>query len=389
MKITLCFLFLFFLLYQRTHGLPAGFRDEGVTFRSGTTGFAFVPTGEGESILLLCQRKGKVFALLDPDNPDGKLLEILDIQDRVCSQGERGVSQVQPHPNFLQNRYVYLTYTYDKHGGCEFSDVNGPVNVVSRFRLDDDLKMVDEKIILQTSPLPTKVHNALDMKFGNDGYLYVTFGNGGKSNEYQNSQKSNTLLGSLVRITDDGGIPPDNPFTEDDDRQCGSDGSTSSSGRCSEIWSIGLRNPFRLAMNPNEKDFTQFYVNDVGGATWEEISEVTSKAPGKNYGYREMEGPCRRGSKTDCKPNEKYEDPLYWYEHNDEGDGCVSGGAFVPNGIWPEEYDNKYMFADFIFKKIFFLSENGDGCRECSPPRPAFDRESFKSTSDTGQPVQV
>jgi len=389
MRITLCSLFLLFFINQRTLGLPAGFRDEGVAFKSGSTGFAFVPTEDGGSILLICQRKGEVVALLDPDKPGGKLVDVLDMEEKVCSQGERGVSQILPHPDFLKNRYLYLTYTYDINGGCEFSDVDGPVNVVSRFRLTDDLKMVDEKILVQTTPLPSKVHNGGDMKFGNDGYLYVTLGNGGKANEYGNSQKMNTLLGSVIRITDDGGIPPDNPFTEDKDRACAKSGSTSSSRRCSELWAIGFRNPFRFAMNPNQKKYTQFYVSDVGGATWEEISEVTSKSPAKNYGYREMEGPCDRGSKTNCKPNEKYEDPLYWYEHNSGGDGCVSGGAFVPKGIWPKEYDNKYLFADFIFQKIFTLSESGDGCRDCSPPRPDFERDTFKSTKDTGQPVQL
>lgn len=373
----------------RIHALPSGFRDEGVAFKSGATGFTFVPKVDGGSILLICQKKGEVIAIPDPDKADSKKVDVLDIEDKVCTDGERGISQIIPHPDFLKTRYVYLFYTFDKNGGCKFSDVDGPVNVVSRFTLNDDLKMVDEKIILQTSPLHSKVHNAGDMKFGNDGYLYVTLGNGGKANEHMNSQKANTLLGSIVRITEDGDIPSDNPFTDDDDRKCGNDGVTSSSSRCSEIWSIGFRNPFRFAMNPNEKDFTQFWVHDVGGATWEEISEVTSKSPGKNYGYRDMEGPCKRGSKVDCKPNEKFVDPLFYYEHNEEGDGCVAGGAFIPNGIWPSQYDNKYLFADFIFKEIYLLSKGDDGCRDCSPPRPDYQRESFKSTGDTGQPLQL
>ena len=265
MRIVACCLFFLSVYNQRILALPAGFRDEGVAFKSGATGFSFIPKEDGGSILLIAQRKGEVVALLEPDKADGKLVDVLDFEDRVCSDGEGGMSQITPHPDFLKNRYVYLFYTFDKNGGCKFSEIDGPVNVVSRFRLNDDMKMVDEKIILQTTSLPSKVHNASDMKFGNDGYLYVTLGNGGMANEYGNSQKLNTLLGSIILITDDGGIPRDNPFTDDSDRKCGDDGSTSSSQRCSKIWSTGFRNPFRFAMNPNEKEFTQFYVHDVGG----------------------------------------------------------------------------------------------------------------------------
>ena len=374
---------------SRIHCLPAGFRDEGVNFKSGTTGFAFVPREKGGHMLLICQRKGEVIAMLDPDIPDSKTVKVLDIEDKVCNQGERGISQVQPHPDFLANRYVYLFYTYDKNGNCKFSDSEGPVNVVSRFRLTKDLKMVDEKVILQTTPLPAKVHNAGDLVFGKDGYLYVSIGNGGMANEYSNGQKLNTLLGSIVRITDSGGIPNDNPFTDENDMACSDDGRTSSSRRCSEIFAYGFRNPFRFAMNPNEKGFTQLYVSDVGGATWEEISEVSSLRPGLNYGYREREGPCKRGSKRNCRPDRKYEDPVYWYDHNSEGDGAVTGGSFVPNGTWPNEFDNDFIFADFIFQKLYVLKQSGNSCRNCTPPRPAYEREELHDLKSIGQPVQV
>ncbi|KAG7346756.1 PKD domain containing protein [Nitzschia inconspicua] len=370
--------------------LPAGFRDEGVNFKSGTKGFSFVPKENGGHMLLVCQRKGEVIAMLEPDTPDSQTVTVLDIEHKVCRDGERGISQIQPHPNFLRNRYIYLFYTYDKHGNCEFSTTNGPVNVVSRFRLTEDLKMVDEKILLQTSPLPAKVHNAGDMVFGNDGFLYVSIGDGGEANVYSNAQKLNTLLGSIVRITDSGGIPPDNPFRGDSDSACSGEGATSSFRRCSEIFAYGFRNPFRFAMNPNEKGFTQLFVSDVGGAAWEEISEVTSQKPGLNYGYRYREGPCKRGSKSDCKPDDKYEDPLYWYEHNSDGDGAVTGGAFVPNDIgWPQAYRNKLMFADFVFKKIYLLERDGDWCRNCNPPRPEYEKNEFRSLDSIGQPVQL
>lgn len=129
-------------------------------------------------MLLICQKSGEVVALLDADsrNPDkDNLVTVLNIEDKVCHDGEQGIAQVLPHPDFGdENRYVYLFYTYDKHGGCLFDDQEGAVNVVSRWTLNEDLKMVNERILLETSPLPSKVHNAGDMVFGHDGYLYVT-----------------------------------------------------------------------------------------------------------------------------------------------------------------------------------------------------------------------
>lgn len=222
--------------------------------------------------------------------------------------------------------------------------------------------------------------------------LPCSLGNGGLANEFGNGQKANTLLGSVVRITDDGGIPNGNPFTgRETDRRCRDNGMTSERGRCQEIYHYGFRNPFRFALNPNRKDKTQLYVMDVGGATWEEINECGSDFPGANYGYREREGPCDRGSKTDCNPDDHdFVDPVYWYEHNEEGDGAVVGGAFVPNGVWPKEYDNKFIFADFVFRKIYYLTEDGaNGCRGCTPPRPDLKSEEFRNVRSFGEPLQL
>ena len=166
------------MLLDQAHALPAGFRDEGVTLRTGTTGFNFVPDGYGGSILLVCRKVGEVYALPNVSSKnamDNDLVRVLDIKDKVCNSGEQGISQIVGHPDFgYSNRYVYLFYTWDKNGGCLADHRFGAVNVVSRWTLTEDLEMIDEEILLQTSPLPTRVHNAGDMKFGNDNYLYIT-----------------------------------------------------------------------------------------------------------------------------------------------------------------------------------------------------------------------
>eukprot|EP00535_Pseudo-nitzschia_heimii_P005040 CAMPEP_0197192430 /NCGR_PEP_ID=MMETSP1423-20130617/25051_1 /TAXON_ID=476441 /ORGANISM="Pseudo-nitzschia heimii, Strain UNC1101" /LENGTH=874 /DNA_ID=CAMNT_0042645309 /DNA_START=172 /DNA_END=2793 /DNA_ORIENTATION=+ len=391
--------------------LPPGFRDEGVVDDKQTVGFNFVPSildsnaNESSSsqkyMLLTTRKRGEIVAVLDPDKPNhqSQTIVILDLQDKVCSQGERGVYQVLPHPNFDQNRFVYVFYTYDKHGGCKFSSIDGPVNAVSRFRLTatgnsaDTLAMVDETVIFMSNPLPSKVHNGGDMKFGNDGNLYITLGNGGMSNEHNNGQSQNTLLGSISRVTDDGSIPHDNPFQNySTDQPCGVNGTVlPEGGRCSEIWAFGFRNPFRFALDPNtEGTETRFHINDVGGSFFEEINLLTASEGGKNYGYREREGPCRRMSNLECSPVDEYTDPIFWYEHVNRTDACMTGGAFVPNGLWPEQYDGKYLFADFIFRTISVLEEDpAQACRDCSPPIPEYTKDLFFDMSDVGQPLQM
>jgi hypothetical protein len=91
--------------------------------------------------------------------------------------------------------------------------------------------------------------------------------------------------------------------------------------------------------------------NDVGQSTWEEIDQI---APGKDYGWNVREGFCVTGSMTDCTPNPSYADPQFAYDHTTD---CrsITGGAFVPAGVWGPPYENRYLFADFTCDSVFRL----------------------------------
>jgi hypothetical protein len=65
---------------------------------------------------------------------------------------------------------------------------------------------------------------------------------------------------------------------------------------------------------------------------------------GANYGHKPYEGPCLRHSADECPVSDEFEEPFYWYQHRENKDGCVAGSAFVPEGLWPEEY--KFLFID-------------------------------------------
>jgi glucose/arabinose dehydrogenase len=195
-----------------------------------------------------------------------------------------------------------------------------------------------------------------------------------------NAQALDRLLGSMIRITADGDIPQDNPYTAQNgfnSARCAETGLVPSGSPpdtvCEEIVAKGLRNPFRFAMDPNTPDgVVRLFFNDVGGNSWEETNELVI---GGNFGWPLREGPCELDSVTSCDPTgEEFLDPVYWYTHSDEG-GAAVGCAFVPNGLWPAEFDGAFLSMDFVFGEIYVLREQSSlYCRTCSPPTPGWER---------------
>jgi glucose/arabinose dehydrogenase len=121
---------------------------------------------------------------------------------------------------------------------------------------------------------------------------------------------------------------------------------------------LGLRNPFRLAFDPNASG-TRFYINDTGQDTWEEIDDA---AAGADYGWNVREGPCANGSTTDCGPPPAgMTNPVYAYSHSESTCNAITGGAFVPNGVWPSSYNGTYLYGDYTCDTIFLLTPNGAG----------------------------
>ena len=161
----------------------------------------------------------------------------------------------------------------------------------------------------------------------------------------------------MLRVTRDGDVPAGQPVLAPDGGVCADTGSTIAGKTCRETFAWGLRNPFRFAFDPNAAG-TRFYVNDVGQNAWEEIDLGLA---GADYGWNVREGFCVNGSTTTCGAAPAgMTNPIYAYGR---GDGCASitGGAFVPNGVWPAEYDGKYLFADYVCGGIFRLDPSGGG----------------------------
>uniref|UniRef100_A0A7S4AAF2 PKD domain-containing protein n=2 Tax=Pseudo-nitzschia australis TaxID=44445 RepID=A0A7S4AAF2_9STRA len=366
------------------NSLPSGFIAEPVTSKKAVSGvFAKNPRNDWKPMLLLVNKSGKVRVLEDPDE-SSDTTDILDIEDKMCTNVERGLQSIAVHPEFEENRYIYLYYTKHKEDCLADDSDNSPWNVVSRFVMDPETLMLDyaqREDIWRGAPLHDAFHNGGAMIFGNDGKLYVTTGDGGTP---ENAQDQRNNLGNLLRLNDDGSTPNDNPFTTANGYESyhcrKSEGKvpngTNDDAICSEIFATGLRNPFRLSMDPNEKQKTRLAISDVGGKVWEEIDYAGTDYEGVNYGHNQYEGPCFRHSDKECLVPKDFEEPFYWYQHRSKRDGCVAGSTFVPEGLWPEEY--KFLFIDFVWYNIYTLIEDKENaCRSCLPPIPEFRNETF------------
>jgi PKD repeat protein len=113
-----------------------------------------------------------------------------------------------------------------------------------------------------------------------------------------------------------------------------------------------------MAFDSNDAG-TRFFINDVGQNTWEEIDLGQA---GADYGWNVREGHCANGSTTDCGPPPNgMTNPVHDYGR-DVG-GSITGGAFVPFGLWPSEYDGDYLFSDYVAGKIFRIAASGAGSR--------------------------
>ena len=336
--------------------LPSGFEDALVAKLSRPTALAFTPDGR----LLITTQAGQLRVY-----EDGALRAepALDLRSKLCTDSERGLLGVAVDPNFSSNSFVYLFYTLNKFGSCERNAPNAPVNRVSRFTLSNNAAST-ERVLLDNIPSPNGNHNGGDLHIGKDGLLYVSIGDGGCdylgdsgcAGENDASRDTNTLLGKVVRITRDGGVPSSNPFRGANSARCNA-GNARPGKACQEAYARGLRNPFRLAFDPNSSG-TRFFINDVGQNTREEIDLGQA---GADYGWNVREGACKNGG-SDCgAPPEGFTNPEFDYARASDGvfSGCgsITGGAFVPKGVWPATFEGAYLFSDYVCGKIFSIKK--------------------------------
>ncbi len=338
-----------------------GFRDDLVASVALPTALAFTPDGR----LLVTTKTGALRVIQNGSLLPTPALTFSSAQ--LCSESERGLLGVAVDPDFANNDFIYLFYTFRRPDAvC--------VNRVSRFTLPagNVISPGSEEPRIDNMPSPAGNHNAGDLHFGKDGNLYATIGDGGCdyagdsgcAGANDAARDLNALTGKVLRITPAGGIPGDNPFTGTETERCNVTGlAADPDNTCQEIFATGLRNPFRMAFDPNAAG-TRFFINDVGQGAWEEIDLGES---GADYGWNCREGAHTNSTTGKCDPTPPgLVDPIFEYAHNTQIPGttsptnchCVSGGAFVPDGLWPG-FDGAYLFGDCVCAGIFRLDESG------------------------------
>ncbi len=258
----------------------------------------------------------------------------LDISSKVLYGGEQGLLGLAFHPYYKTNGYFYIDYTTD----------NPRRTIVSRFRVsadDPDKAEPSSETILLEVPQPYSNHNGGQIVFGGDGYLYISFGDGGSAGDPQNNaQNLQSLLGKILRIDVNNrqgnlnySIPPDNPFAGN------------SNGYRKEIYAYGLRNPWRFSF---DKETNRLWAADVGQNTWEEIDLIEK---GKNYGWRTMEGFHCYNPSHNCDTT-GLTMPIWEYGHDV---GYSITGGYVYRGSSAASLIGKYIYGDYGSGNIWAL----------------------------------
>lgn len=282
----------------------------------------------------------KVGRILVVENGETQLVPFLDITDRVGSGGsEQGLLSVAFAPDFDTSEVFYVNYT-DRRGDT----------VVARFRLlDRDPPQGDpdsEQRILEI-PQPAGNHNGGQLQFGPDGYLYIGMGDGGRAGDpWGNAQNPGELLGKMLRIDVSGSdtyrIPGDNPFLGWSDVR-------------SEIWALGLRNPWRFSFDRATNDL---YIADVGQNAYEEVDfQPASSTGGENYGWDIMEANHCFEPQSGCDTAGLIP-PVAEYEH---GLGCSITGGYVYRGTRFPQLEGVYFYGDFCSGRIWGLRRAPSG----------------------------
>jgi glucose/arabinose dehydrogenase len=277
--------------------------------------------------------------------------DFLNLAPFLRSGGEQGLLGLAFAPDFSASGRFYVNFT----------NTSGDT-VVSRFRRASDGLVADPStrfdlrwagvgapaVIAQ----PFANHNGGHLAFGPDGFLYIGLGDGGSADDPQDRAQTPTeLLGKMLRVdvnvplTHPIGyvVPGDNPFL----------GRGPANTR-PEIWSFGLRNPWRYSFDdPTRGGTGALVIADVGEDMWEEIDYQPRGVGGRNYGWRNREG-AHTHITSRAAAYQPLTDPVFEYNHS--SGQSITGGFVYRGSALPAAFRGRYFFADYVSARIWSVA---------------------------------
>ena len=279
--------------------------------------------------LFVTQRLGKV--VLDDHGQVSTFVDLTSLVDCEGScEGERGLMSMAVAPDFATSGHVYVDFINDSTGQIHVDELTAEGNTAPLSSL---------RPLLTIEHPDASNHNGGQLQFGPDGFLYISTGDGGGSNdEFHNSQNLSSPLGKLLRIDPSEASP------------------------APTVWSYGLRNPFRFSFDRLTGDLV---IGDVGQGAREEV-DFAPRLPsggvggqGVNYGWNCREG-FIAGPATDL-PGEgcatgSFAEPVFDYPHNDPGGdvahGCAIIGGYVVRDHSLGDLYGRYVYGDLCVGEI-------------------------------------
>lgn len=261
-------------------------------------GLEFLPDGS----MLIAEQEGEIIHF-----KDGKKTSVKGVPE-VIVNNQGGLLDLQLHPNYENNGWIYISYS----GNTE-NDDEGSNTTIMRAKFKEN-ELIDKEVLYKATPNTKKGnHFGSRLEFDRNGYLYFSVGDRG--NRDVNPQDIKRDGGKIYRINDDGSIPSDNPFV-------------SEAGAKSAIYSYGHRNPQGLVMNPATGEIWEHEHGPKGG------DEINIIQAGKNYGWPLITyGVNYSGTEiTENTSLPGMEQPLHYWVPSI----APSGMAFVDSDIYPD-----------------------------------------------------
>jgi glucose/arabinose dehydrogenase len=255
----------------------------------------------------------------------------------INNGGEQGLLGLAFHPNYAGNGFFYVNYT-----------ANSGNSVTARYQVSANPNVANPNSaqILLDIPDPYSNHNGGCLGFGPDGYLYLGLGDGGNAFDPQNrAQNGLVMWGKMLRLDVNNSspyaIPANNPFV-------------GNPNMLPEIWSIGLRNPWRWSF---DRANGNMYIGDVGQNTWEEVDYQPAGVGGQNWGWRIWEGNHSTGltGLSTIVPTVTF--PIHEYDHT--AGNCSVTGGYVYRGSAIPDLQGTYFFGDYCSASIWSFRYNG------------------------------